>query len=210
MKILLFALALLGLAAPGWAQDAARAAPAPATYVLTGFRSADFGAGEKDVRAAIKRDFGLSDDAVRSADNVVQKTKTLSVTVKDLLPDSGTAQVNYILGFKSKALVQVSVIWGGSVDQEIEGRILLGMAQQLVTHFAGQGYAVEATNLPLAEGVVLLFRGRDATGRMTLLTLDAPPTPEGADAPPRRPSLTLAYIADPEKPDVFQIDQGQF
>lgn len=204
-RLFILACALLVLATPAFAQE-----PADATYVLTGFRSADFGSNEDQVRSAINGDFGLSGDAVEVIDNDIQQTRALVAQVEDLLPDSGTARVSYILGYRSKALTQVSVTWGGQVDEAVEARALVAMANQLRIHFAGQGYGIEAANAAVAEGVIIIFRGRDATGRMTLLTLDAPPTPEGADAPPRRPSLQLLYMESPDDPDVFQIDTGQF
>ncbi|MEM6491588.1 MAG: hypothetical protein AAF684_06800, partial [Pseudomonadota bacterium] len=129
-----------------------------------------------------------------------------------LLPDSGTARVSYVIGFQSKALTQVSAIWSPALDEETNLRQLVAMANQLRTHFAGQGYdpATLIANRRLNESQTIIFRGRDAANRMTLLTLDAPPTPEGAEAPPREPSLQLVYMDNPEQPDVFAIDQGAF
>ena len=207
-KLAVFAASALLATVQAHAQ--APADPTEASYVLTGFRSADFGVDEDALRAAIRNDFGKSGDDVRAIDNDIQQTKALIVSVEDLLPDSGVAQVSYILGYQSKALTQVSVIWGGAVDEAVDARALVAMANQLRIHFAGQGYAVEAANAPIAQGVIIIFRGRDATGRMTLLTLDAPPTPEGAEQPPRRPSLQLVYMDNPDSPDVFQVDTGAF
>lgn len=202
----LAALMLFSIGAPAAAQDEA------ATYVLTGFRSADFGMNEDQLRAAIEQDFDLSGDDVLAVENDIQRTKALIVQVQDLLPDTGLARVSYVMGYKSKALTQVAISWGGGLDEATDLRALVAMANQLRTHFVGQGYdpASLVANQRLSEAQTVIFRGRDAANRMTLLTLDAPPTPEGAEAPPRPAGLQLVYMENPETPDVFAIDQGAF
>lgn len=197
------------VAAPAVAQDAEQAG---ATYVLTGFRSADFGMNEDQLRDAIESDFGLSGDDVRVVENDVQRTRALVVEIQNLLPDSGLARVSYVIGYQSNALTQVAAIWSPALDETTDLRGLVAMANQLRTHFAGQGYdpATLIANRRLTDAQTIIFRGRDAANRMTLLTLDAPPTPEGAEAPPREPSLQLVYMDNPEQPDVFAIDQGAF
>jgi len=200
------ALTLFSLGAPAVAQDAA------ATYVLTGFRSADFGMNEDQLRDAISQDFDQSGDDVLAVENDIQRTKALIIQVPDLLPDTGLARVSYVMGYKSNALTQVAISWGGGLDDNTDLRGLVAMANQLRTHFVGQGYdpASLLANQRISDDQTVIFRGRDAANRMTLLTLDAPPTPEGAEEPPRPPSLQLVYMENPDTPDVFAIDQGAF
>jgi len=91
-----------------WAQAAvpsdqtpAPAAPAAQPVSIDGFRSAHFGMSEQETRKAIEADFKLSGSAVRPGDNPVERTRVLSVTVPDLVPDSGKAVIDYVFGFKS-------------------------------------------------------------------------------------------------------------
>jgi hypothetical protein len=111
---LVLALAVSGaLSLPAFAQNASSA-------LVEGFRSAKFGADEKAVRAAIKADFGLDAKAVSAEENPIEKTTAL-VTAVDTLEPGGKAQIAYILGYKSKKLIQVNVVWGAPVDPGIYG-----------------------------------------------------------------------------------------
>jgi hypothetical protein len=77
------------------------------TVEVTGFRSAKFGMSEADVRAAIVKDFAVKPDAIRAETNASEQTRVLLVKVPDVLPGGGSAEVSYVLGFKSKTLIQV-------------------------------------------------------------------------------------------------------
>ena len=74
---------------------------------VEGFRSAKFGMNEADVRSAIGKDFGLKPEAIKTQDNPAELTHSLLVTVPDLLPNGGGAEVSYVFGYKSKSLIQV-------------------------------------------------------------------------------------------------------
>src|ERR671930_647375 len=75
-------------------------------------------AGTTDTQAAIEKDFGLKAGDVAREDNPLEKTVALVAKVNDLLPDSGPARAVYILGYKSKALIQVNVVWGKPVVEK--------------------------------------------------------------------------------------------
>src|SRR5712671_2314720 len=77
------------------------------TVEVTGFRSAKFGMSEADVRAAIVKDFGVKPEAIRAETNASEQTLVLLIKAPDVLPGGGSAEVSYVLGFKSKTLIQV-------------------------------------------------------------------------------------------------------
>src|SRR6185369_13874999 len=91
------------------ATEAPAATPAPAEPI-DGFRSAKFGMAEAEVVAAIEKDFGVKAGDVAREDNPLEKTVALVAKVSDLIPDSGPARAVYILGYKTKALIQVNVV----------------------------------------------------------------------------------------------------
>lgn len=195
----------------------APASPTTATATANGFRSARFGMNEKAVRAAIVADFGVKDSDIEVGQNLSERTRMLSVRVPDVLKDGGIATVSYSFGYKSNLLSQVSVLWAGDVDPQINADRLISNANALQGYFAATGYAPDSVivNAAVPEGV-LMFRGTDAEGRMTVLllrgTMSAPQAqPEGAPRTVLTPqNLLLAYIANPRDPDVFKIEAGKF
>ena len=131
---LVLALAVSGaLTLPAFAQNASSA-------LVEGFRSAKFGTDERAVRAAIKADFGLDAKAVSAEENPIEKTTALVATVETLEP-GGKAQIAYILGYKSKKLIQVNVVWGAPVDPGITAEKLTGTAVLLRNYFTQQPFA---------------------------------------------------------------------
>jgi hypothetical protein len=176
---------------------------------VEGFRSATFGMTEVQLRTAIRKDFGLAGDKIAVEENRAQRTTALSIVVKDLLPDAGPARVSYILGFKSKRLFQVNILWGGA-GQEVEPEKLNAAAASLRDYFLGAGYAKDtvAVNAQANDGSLVWFTGADAQKRTTMLrSVPLPPAKEG-----EKPStgLFLSYIQDPQNPDIFRIVKGQF
>jgi hypothetical protein len=203
------------------APPAAPAAPAPAAsstgegekvepVKVEGFRSATFGMTETQLRAAIRKDFNLAGDKVTVDENPTERTTVLSVTVNDLLPDVGPGRVSYILGFKSKRLFQVNILWGAPVAPEATPEKVIAAANALRDYFLGAGYQGDTimTNARANDGSVIAFKGSDAQKRTTVLrVLGAAPAKEG-----EKPAVALAlsYIQDPQNPDVFRIAKGQF
>lgn len=204
-------------------------------FQVTGFRSANFGDDEAQVRAAIAKDFGASGDAVRTARSPLEKTGLLAVRVKDVIPDSGDAEIVYILGYKSKQLIQVNVVWGTQLTPGIDPARISMTAATLGKYFAAQGFvpASVAVNEKLPTGAVKVFSGADTQGRLvSLLYQEArlkpkpeletnktdkankkKPAAEASDAavPPQKlVALRLSYIKDAKEPDIFKIEQGQF
>jgi hypothetical protein len=196
---------------------------ASAQVRLEGFRSARFGMDEAAVRDAIQADFSLSDDAIEDSENVAERTRILSARVADVLTDGGTADVSYVFGYASRMLSQVSIVWSAQSDPDMTADQLIANANALQTFFLQAGYEPQSVvaNVQVPEGL-LVFRGRDVQGRMIVLLLRGvtsgdtaagaqTATGESAAGPVLNPtSLLLAYLADPENPDVFAVQPGQF
>ena len=179
--------------------------------VVNGFRSAQFGMKERDVIKAIKKDFGIGKKQVSRKVHPNEKTVTLGIKVKKLLPESGTAKVFYILGYKSKRLIHINVIWGKPVTKNPNAESVVATANQLRNHFAQKKYQKEgfALNAQLGEGVILVFQGKDRKGRAARLLLSNPKA-EKDKKTDKNIALTLSYIEKPQDPDVFRIKDGDF
>ena len=179
--------------------------------VVNGFRSAHFGMTEFDIKKAIKDDFGIGKQQISRKVHPNEKTVTLGIEVNKLLPESGTAKVFYILGYKSKRLIHINVIWGKPVTQSPDAEAIVATANQLRNHFAQKKYQKDgfALNAQLGEGVILVFQGKDQKGRAARLLL-ANPKVEGDGKAGKNITLTLSYIEKPLDPDVFRIKEGEF
>ena len=199
-------------------KPAPAAVPAPADsqseakLIVEGFRSAKFGMNEADVRAAIAKDFGAKPDAIKSQDNPAELTRSVLLTVPDLLPTGGTAEVSYVFGYKSKSLIQVGTVWSKATDPALTPERLFSNANILRAHFLGEGFKPDsiAVNTPV-NGGVLMFRGSDAKDRSVILLLQG--TFEAKENNQRiltPTGLLLFYVADTKSPDVFKLPPGQF
>ena len=190
---------------------AAAPAPAEAEFRLSGFRSALFGMTPDQVRQAIRRDFSIPPDKIEAVENGVERTQILAITVPDLLPAAGPAQVVYVIGFRSRQLVQVTVTFGGAANPQMSAATAVDLARMLQTHLVSVGYKPDtvAVNLAQPDGTVVVFRGDDAQGRRTIAALVGVAAPEG-QRPSVPPMLQISYIRDPQNPDVFQIRKGDF
>ncbi|MBI1261448.1 MAG: hypothetical protein GC184_06960 [Rhizobiales bacterium] len=188
--------------------------------LIDGFRSAKFGDDEDAVRAAIKKDFGISGDDIKVLTNASLRTRLLMIRVKDLLPDSGNSQIIYTLGYKSKALFHVYVLWGTPVSPDATAVSIAKTAISLKSYFNSLGFDPKKTirDRKLKNGAILSFHGSDAAGHsVDLIYNENKGKPAGKDAngketPAIKPTYTLrlAYSKDPKNPDVFEIDKGQF
>ena len=180
--------------------------------IVEGFRTARFGMNEADVRAAISKDFGAKPDAIKTQDNPAELTHSLLVTVPDLLPNGGTAEVSYVLGYKSKTLIQVGAVWSKASDAAITPERLFSNANILRAHFMSEGFKPEtvAVNTPI-NGGLLMFRGSDARDRSVMLLLQGSfETKENNQRVLTPTGLLLFYVADAKSPDVFKLPPGQF
>ena len=177
---------------------------------VDGFRTAKFGMKERDVARAIFKDFRVPRSKVNRIVHPSEKTTSLGIEVKDLLPNTGKAHVFYILGYKTKKLIQVNVLWGGPAGKAEDPQSIVNAANQLRSHFIQKGFPEEGMllNTQLKDGTIVVFRGIDPEGRVALLILN---NPTNENAPPNKNiHLRLSYIKNPDTPDVFKIKRGDF
>jgi hypothetical protein len=201
------------LAADASAADdsSTQAADAPAME-LKGFRTAEFGMTEAEVRSAISHDFGLHGSAVHGTTDAIQQTHALQVTVPDLIPKGGNAQVTYVFGYQSKRLFHIQLAWSRQKDASVTQQQIVTDSQLLANFFGSAGYQPKSigTNMIASDGVIL-FRGTDAADHATVMIL------HGAFAMTKDKqkvfvptALTVDYISHPKQPDVFQLPSGKF
>lgn len=198
------------------ASSESSAVAAPPAAVIEGYRSAQFGMKEPEVRKAIKKD--LDTDKISSVPNDLERTTVLLVKEQRLLADAPPATVSYILGATSSKLIQINVVWGEDGGADVKP--VVTAANALVAYFAGKGaYAKDSVvvNQALPDGSTLVFRGSDAAGHMVVLQLlpvvdkaDAKEDTKGRKPEVKKAILKLSYIENPTKPDVFRIEKGQF
>jgi hypothetical protein len=187
--------------------------PAGPPTTIEGFRQARFGMIEEQVRQVIRKDFPTA--KIGNAIHPSEKTTVLSLTVADLLPNTGNSRVSYIFGYRSKKLIQINILWasdGGAASDET----VVGTANSLRDYFASQNYKPESAvaNRQLAENTIVVFRANDLQGRTVLLVLSGAAAAARSEEKkgPRPPPLTLelSYIEDAAHPDMFRIGKGQF
>jgi hypothetical protein len=202
-------------AAPAQSPEAGATVSEAGVVTVGGFRSARWGMDEAEVKAAIQKDFGVSAREVSSTANGVERTTILTVTVRDLLEGAGPARISYILGYKSKKLIEVTLLWGTPIDPRVPAENIVTAANQLRQLFLDSGYEPKTiiANARLADGSFLVFEGQDAAKHTTLLGLTS--TPSAASGPQKKGgvasiALSLSYVLDSQHPDIFRLKKGQF
>jgi hypothetical protein len=192
----------------------APAQPAAPPVALDGFRSAHFGMSEAEIRKAIEADFKLTGSALKPRDNPVERTHVLSVTVPDLVPDSGNAVIDYVFGFKSQRLIEVNVVWSAAGDPTNKPEKLFTLGATLRGYFESETFSSgqAVSNALLPDGRLLLFRGTDPSGHTVVLILSGPVHQDAKEhkAAMTPTVLSLVYAADAAHPDVFRLQKGAF
>ena len=184
---------------------------------IEGFRSARWGMDAAQVKAAIQKDFGVPTEKMKTEENAAERTTVLTITVSDLLEGAGPARISYILGYKTKKLIQVTVLWGTPVDPQAQPEKIVTAANQLRQLFLDSGYQPETVvaNARMADGTILVFQGQDTDKHTTVLRLANAPAPapakgSKAEAAGGSVALSLSYILDSRSPDIFRLKKGQF
>jgi hypothetical protein len=173
--------------------------------VIDGFRSAKFGMNEKQVRQAIAKDFKAYESTLNRKLNFAEKTTVLVIHNPKLLEIGGGADIGYIMGFKSKKLIQVSIEWGKGVDENFSPDDMLAISNELRNHFLKKKFKkLEAVNQKIDDIRILVFRGQDEKGRTIILGLTIPKGKDGETLKDvkKNMSLVLHYILNPENPDL--------
>ena len=144
-------------------------------------------------------------------DNPAELTRSLLVTVPELLANGGTAEVSYVLGYKSKTLIQVGVVWSKQTDRA-DARAHLLQRQHPARAFPQRRLQARQHRREHAgQWWALMFRGSDSKDRTVMLLLQG--TMETKDNNQRiltPTGLLLFYVADAKSPDVFKLPPGQF
>jgi len=136
---------------PGTAQEAPRL-PGEPPATIEGFRNARFGMSEEQVRQAVRKDFPAAAAKLTSAVHPAEKTIVLSIGVADLLPNTGTARISYIFGYRSKKLIQTNVVWA-SEGNAASDEAVVATANTLRDYFTPQSYKTDSViaNRQLAD-----------------------------------------------------------
>lgn len=211
---------------PSWAQQPANggsqtpapAKPAKPAYEVKGFRSAMFGMTEAEVRAAIIKDFGVKSDDIRPTSNALERTTALTVSIPSLDPGPGPAVAAYILGYQSKKLIQVNVMWAQDPKAEkVDTGPYVVAGVQLVNYFNEFGWRDGKVGLgiPTGPSSLVLFAAEDEkTGAVQVVTdgVALERKSEGRIETTSRAagqvSLRVSYIANRTAPDVFRLKGG--
>lgn len=181
---------------------------------ITGFRGANFGMTEAQVRSAIESDFKLPAAAISAGENVAQRTDVLIATVPNLIPGGGKATIAYIFGYQSHKLMQITVVWSSQIDSTVTPRTLQLNGVTLQQYFAAEGFPPQRTegNLATPNGE-LLFRATDPAGNVVGLLISGTIAKQSASTktPAFVPAeLTLTYASNAQHPDIFQLQKGSF
>jgi len=209
----------------GWAQTAAPApgpgpSAAPKTaYEVTGFRGARFDMDETQIRAAILADFGVKPEGIKVVPNAMERTTALIVALPTLDPGPGPATVVYILGYKTKKLIQVNLVWTQNTtpDKTDSGPYLVA-GVQLANYFNGFAWRDGKVTMGAPSGphTLVLFAAEDAKTGAVQVVADgvAFQSKDGkVETAPQAPgsiSLRVAYIANRTSPDIFKLEPGRF
>lgn len=185
---------------------------------VEGFRSAHWGMTKREVEAAIHRDFGIPPGKMHVETNPAERTTVLTVNIENLLNEAGKARVSYILGYTTKKLIEVNILWGTPVDSHVKPEQILAGAAQLRTLFLTSGYQPSSiiSNVLTRSGATIVFEGRDAEKHMTVLRLlnkrEASPSRGHRNIKSFRRVvvLLLSYIESTANPDIYRLKKGQF
>jgi hypothetical protein len=175
---------------------------------------------EAQVRAAIQSDFQVKNEDIKVAPNAMERTTALVVALPTLDPGPGPATVAYILGYKSKQLIQVNLVWAQPGEPgKSDGAPYLVAGVQLANYFNGFTWREGTLKLtaPASNHSLLVFSAEDQkTGAVQVvadgIAFQRKPDGQVEAVPQATTNITLrvAYIANLAKPDVFRIEPGRF
>jgi len=177
---------------------------------IDGFRSAKFGMGRAQVTKAIFQDFGIASGKITIITHPTELTKSLAITVEQLIPRFGKSKVVYVFGYRSNKLMHVKIFFGHGVDKSVTSQQVVDLGNILGNHFFNKRYQEDGlvANARLNDGSILIFRGKDQKGRMALLRLLN--TQQNNKNNEVKISLNLSYIEKPGQEDTFQLNKGDF
>lgn len=171
-------------------------------FIIEGYRSAKFGMSRNEITAAVKKDFGIPADKIKTENNEIESTISLNVDVPNLLPGAGMARVIYILGHESNRLVQVNIVWGAPFFSNASDEAIVQGSALLRNYFFKKGFEKNKMklNARLKNGDYLVFRATEKGGRAVNLVLKEIKKNQKSEKP--RISLILSYLANHLSPDI--------
>lgn len=195
--------------------DPAHIPPPAAATPVDGFRHARFGMSEPELLDAIRRDFPTAAARLTRFTHLRERTTVLAVTIAELLPGAGPVRISYILGYASRRLIQVNIVWPGDGKNAARDESIVAAANTLRDHFEVQypaPFNAVVANQPVGKNAILVFRAAQADGHMILLLLSGrAATGRSAQTLTTPPfTLQLCYIRDYKHPDIFRIEPGRF
>ena len=215
--VLLAALVVAGLPASAQSAAAKPASVAKAPFLIKGFRSAQWGMGEAEVRAAIAQDFKPADGAITAFDNPAEKTHVVAVHLAALAPAPGAVNITYIFGATTQKLIHVNVVWStGPTPSPDERAQMASGGVALSAYFQAQAWRAGATGAGAARDAsyFIFFQGADPKGAaLELRGAGISIIPKKGDAPsqPTGPAtLRLAYYATTGASDTADVKPGSF
>lgn len=179
--------------------------------VVEGFRSAKFGMTEKQIKQAIAKDFKISKSKIERAVHPVEKTTALTIHLPKLMALGGAADIVYILGYKSRKLIQVNIDWGAGVTKNFNPQDVVDAGNFLRNYFFKKRLEERGfkngwvKNRSFENGKkIMLFRGTDQKDRMTTLVLSKSPK-KGASSESSNKTirLLLSYVLSPHNRDIL-------
>lgn len=202
-------------------------ADAAYAYEVEGFRSARFGQKETEVTAAIAKDLGVKKTDIVHKENDEMGVTVLSARLSKFEPLDIPATISYVLGYKCRCLVQVTIVWD---FPEKENENLRRMAMRgigaLAGKFIGEKWGENETavnRLPKEakigdKSALVFFRGQNSEGGAITL-MGAPVLIEKSKEPNKTDpvanvdhlkSVSLVYEQNAANPDVHRVDVSGF
>jgi hypothetical protein len=190
----------------------------PPRYEVTGFREAQFGMTEFEVRNVARKTFGVDDGRMTLTGDPVSGATKLIVHVQELEPGLGEGRVEYLFGYEHQRLFQVNVVWGLDINPQFDNLAMLEGALRLQRYFLGFTWRSRSaqTGVLLGDRAIRLFDGVDAGNRTVTLTIEDVRYERVSDNIRLVPEasvptiLTVSYMDEGRAGDVDQIDRGEF
>lgn len=190
-----------------------------------GWRSAKFGMKESEVKAALQREFKITEADIKSTTVPVTMVKVLTVDLgKSFAPLGLPATAGFVFGYHCKCLTEVSVSWNlTGVTEEKRNQAMQGVesiSQLLQSKYGGpDATGNQATQGPGGGLAVSYFLGPKPTGATVTLMGGPVKLPENvSNAQNQQVSVQagdmtyvmLIYQKDRGKPDIFTLPKDQF
>jgi hypothetical protein len=143
-------------------------------YQVTGFREAQFGMTEPEVRQIAKKSFGVDDGDMTSSTDRISGAARLMVHVPSLDRGFGEGVVEYLFGYREHKLFQVNVVWGQDRNPPFTNAPMIAAALRLQRHFLGFAWAEQSVRIavPVDARAVILFTAEDRRKGAVSLEID--------------------------------------